>query len=267
MKVSFIGFGNMAKAIAQGFQRKSADQLFASSPSLEKGHVLPGGVLAFKSNLDILDDATITILAVKPAQVTEVMEEIGHKLDPETLLLSIAAGVSISTLARFCRPGQAIVRCMPNLPISVQKGATPLSSNPFVSDLQKQQVERLFAQSSLINWGDEQLLNAYTALSGSGPAYVFLFAEALVNAAMELGIAAEDARVFTVQTLSGAVEILKNNEHTPAELRKKVTSPGGTTAAALQVLQQQQFNEIISQALKAACQHAFTLNLTDTKNR
>jgi len=260
VKISFIGFGNMAKAIARGFQRKTSDQLFASSPSLPAGSTLADGIIAFNDNRKILQDATITILGVKPAKVAEVMQEIGSLLDPETVLLSIVAGVSIQNLASFCRPGQAIVRSMPNLPIEIQQGATPLTTNTFVSDLQKLQVEGLFAQSSLITWCSEDSMNAYTALSGSGPAYVFLFVEALLKGAEALGLSAEEAQQFTVQTMSGSLQFLQTSQQSLQDLRTRVTSPGGTTAAALAIFEQRQFNDIVAEALKAACERAAELD-------
>lgn len=266
MKISFIGFGNMAKAIAQGFQRKTADQIFASSPSLTSGH-LPGGVIAFNDNQAVLQDADIVVLSVKPAQVTEVMAEIGTHLQPQTVLLSIVAGVAIDNLAGYCSPEQAIVRSMPNMPIAVKEGATPLAANSFVSEQQKLQIERLLAQSSLINWCEEELMNAYTALSGSGPAYVFLFVEALIEGAQKLGLPADKAQQFAIQTLTGSAHILKKEAQSAAELRKRVTSPGGTTEAALHVFQQKHFSEIIAQALQAACTRAGELDIMNNTKK
>jgi pyrroline-5-carboxylate reductase len=142
---------------------------------------------------------------------------------------------------------------MPNMPIAVHKGATPLIANQFVSREQQEIVTQLFQSRGLMIWvSNEDDINIFTALSGSGPAYIFLFLEAMIHAAQQLGLQEDLAQAFALQTVSGAVELAKASALTMDELRKKVTSPGGTTAAAIQVFKEQKFEEIVSQAMHAA---------------
>lgn len=251
MKIAFIGFGNMAKAIAQGFHKEENDRLIAASPSLQQD--LSDDIQTTNDNLEAIIDADVIILAVKPKQVVTVMKQIGLHLPDSSLLLSVVAGVTLQTLAAFCKPHQAIVRSMPNIAIEVQKGATPLVANVHTQNSHQQTVERLFAASSLCSWlDDESLMNAFTALSGSGPAYVFLFIESLINGAKALGIEPHLAKVFAMQTISGALAMLDKTDFSPATLRERVTSPHGTTAAALEVLQEQHFSASLMSAMHAA---------------
>jgi pyrroline-5-carboxylate reductase len=146
---------------------------------------------------------------------------------------------------------------MPNIPIAVDQGATPLIANAYVTSKQKRLVTQLFQASGLITWiANENDIDSFTALSGSGPAYVFLFMEAMIKAAQKLGLSKEIARAFTLQTVIGAANLAKNSTIDVSVLRKKVTSPSGTTAAALDILQQQGFDELIFQAMKAACERS-----------
>lgn len=256
MKISFIGFGNMAKAIAHTLCTNSNYQLFAASPSLAKG-INEDGIHTEHDNLAVIHGVDIIFLAVKPAKMETVLTQIRPHLSPKCLLVSIAAGLSLSWLAKHGPTKQAIVRSMPNIPIAVGQGATPLIANDYVTREQKHLIEQLFQASGLITWvSKESDIDSFTALSGSGPAYVFLFMEAMINAAKKLGLNEEIARTFTLQTVLGATNLAKNNALELSALRKKVTSPSGTTAAALDILQQQGFDELIFQAMKAACERA-----------
>ncbi|WP_412754536.1 pyrroline-5-carboxylate reductase [Legionella donaldsonii] len=256
MKISFIGFGNMAQAIARTLRNNRDYQIFAASPSLAKG-INDDGFHTDHDNLAIIKDADVIFLAVKPANLKTVLTQISPHLAPNCLLVSIAAGMSLSWLAQYCPTNQAIVRSMPNIPIAVQEGATPLIANDYVTNKQKYLIEQLFQASGLTTWvTKESDIDSLTALSGSGPAYVFLFMEAMINAAKKLGLDENLAHSFTLQTVLGAAHLAKNNTLELSALRKKVTSPSGTTAAALDILRQQGFEELIFQAMKAACERA-----------
>ncbi|MGQ3892225.1 pyrroline-5-carboxylate reductase [Legionella sp. CNM-4043-24] len=250
--ICFIGYGNMAKSIAKGLRQQPGYRLSASSPSLSQT-VNDEGIHTSPDNDSHLAGADVLVLAVKPARVAEVLAGIKDKIPADCVLLSIAAGISLDSLAGSCRPGQAIVRCMPNIPIAVGKGATPLIANRFVNDAQKHLIDGLFQCSGLSTWIDrESDMNAFTALSGSGPAYVYLFMEAMQSAAEKLGLSSEQAHAFTRQTLSGAVALLEQSAQSPEELRKKVTSPAGTTAAAVAILQQRGLDALLLEAMTAA---------------
>lgn len=254
--ICFIGYGNMAKSIAQGLRHNPSYRLSASSPSLPC-ELDADGVKTHHDNLSHLSQADVVIIAVKPAKMLEVLGEIRDALPGHCVVVSIAAGISLSTLSRGCRTGQAIVRGMPNTPIAIGRGATPLIANAFVSAAQKTLVDSLFQCSGITTWTEcENDMNAFTALSGSGPAYVFLFMEAMASAAQNLGLSAEQARAFTMQTVSGAVALAEQSGLSPEVLRKKVTSPAGTTAAAVAILQQHGLEELLYKAMQAACDRA-----------
>ncbi|ASQ46836.1 pyrroline-5-carboxylate reductase [Legionella clemsonensis] len=259
MKISFIGFGNMAQAIARGLSVNKGYQILAASPSLPSG-VNEEGIITSPSNLEIIRNAEIIILAVKPDKIGEVLQEIGQELPTNSLLISIAAGVKIASLEKYCRKKQAIIRSMPNLAISIAKGATPLIANLSSSSQHKQWAEEIFQSLALIHWtANENDLNCFTALSGSGPAYIFLLMEAMIDAAKKSGLDEEVAQAFTLQTFRGALGLANKNKNI-STLREEVTSPGGTTAAALAVLNNHDFHALIHEAMKAAVKRAEDLS-------
>lgn len=261
MKVSFIGYGNMAKAIAQGLIHNKEYQLFAVSPSLTKG-VNSDGITTNSDIKVTIDQSDIVILAVKPQQIEEVLNQIGLHLPLKCLLISVAAGVSISSLEKYCRKDQAIIRSMPNMAVALGKGATPLSANSKVTPEQRQMAEHLFQYSGIIQWTEvEAEMDIFTALSGSGPAYVFLFMEAMMTAAEKLGLNQKVAKTFTLQTVDGALQLAKHSQLEISELRNQVTSPSGTTAAALTVFKKREFENIILEAMRAALERAKQLGL------
>ena len=252
MKISFAGFGNMAQAIAESLRNNNQWQLFAAAPSLpDKAN--PQGISTHFSNSAIVEQADVVILSVKPDKVRSVLTEIKPKLSRQCVLVSIAAGITLEKLADACPAGQAIVRSMPNTPIAVGKGATALIANSFVSDEQISVVNQLFQCSGITAWvSKENDINAFTALSGSGPAYIFLFLEAMIAAARQLGIQDSVATSFALQTLSGTCALLETTGLSPEHLRNKVTSPAGTTAAAIAILQNNELEALISKAMHAA---------------
>lgn len=255
MNLAFIGYGNMAKAIINGLKLGKSDRLTIASPSQQPA--LEGQCRFHPDNREAIQGADVIVLSVKPGKMTDVLRDIGSACPPQSVVISVAAGITVDWIKSFLPPDQAIVRCMPNTPIAVGQGATPLYANHPLSPHQKKNVEALFKHSSLITWLDnESTLNAFTALSGSGPAYVFLFMEALIEGGRQLGLTDEDARAFTIQTICGAVSLLKASGLSPAALRQQVTSSGGTTDAALTVLNQGQFTELVMEAMKKACDRA-----------
>lgn len=260
MNICFIGYGNMAKAIASTLATNQQLHIFAASPSLSEG-INSEGIHTHYNNTAIIPKADVIIIAVKPDQVAHVLKEIRAFIPASSVLVSIAAGISLGQLNRLCPNNQAIIRCMPNTPIAVNQGASAFIANTYTSTKQIELVNKLFQCAGITVWvNDEQQINAITALSGSGPAYVFLFLESLIKAAEMLGIDHDTAASFAKQTLRGALSLLEKSGESPQELRKKVTSPAGTTAAAIAILQTQKFEHLVYLAMQAAYDKAIELN-------
>ena len=251
MNISFIGFGNMANAIAHGLLGDEKNELRAASPSLPRG-INEQGIKTYSDNLAIVSDADIIILAVKPAQMAAVLSEISPKLPAHCLLISIAAGINLSWFTTYTQT-IAIVRAMPNIAAATGLSATPLMANEFVTPTQIQWAEKIFTRIGLTTWTKKETdIDLFTALSGSGPAYVFRLMEAMIKGASDLGMSADIAKSFTLQTFKGAVSLACENKLTLAELIHTVTSPAGTTAAATEVLTRHGFDQLIHAAIMAA---------------
>ena len=258
MNISFIGFGNMAKAMAKGLLRDKKNILRATAPSLATG-TNENGIRTYSDNLAVIADADIIILAVKPAQVALVFAQISPSLPLHCLVISIATGISLPWFATHS-PGTAVVRAMPNIAAAIGKSATPLIANPLVTSQQKQWTEQIFTCIGLTTWAKkEEDIDTFTALSGSGPAYIFLFMDAMITAAIKLGLPHEIAKSFTLQTVDGALSLATESKLDLVELRKMVTSPAGTTAAAIDVLTEHHFDKLIFTAMKAAHDRARVL--------
>ncbi|WP_028388268.1 pyrroline-5-carboxylate reductase [Legionella fairfieldensis] len=262
MKISFIGFGNLAKILAQSLATDDNYQIYASSPSLSVGKTREG-IITHYDNLEIIADAEIIILAVKPVNMSAVLTQINTKLPENCLIISVAAGLTLAWLAQHCPKEQAIIRSMPNIAIAIGKGATPLFANSSVTPPQKRCAEQIFKRCGIITWATQETeMDVFTALSGSGPAYIFLFLEAMIDAAKHLGLNEEIAKIFALQTMDGALNLAMNSSLELSTLRKKVTSPAGTTAAAIDILQQQGFAQLIFKAMNAATERANQLGLS-----
>ncbi len=258
MNISIIGFGNLAKAISKKIGLHPSVKLRVSAPSLNIG-VTADGIETHSDNLAILPAANVIILAIKPAQMRTVLDEITPAIPKDCLIISLASGIQLAWFAM----NKPIIRAMPNLAAATGQSATPLIANEFVSDAQKKVADDLFKTIGLTTWlTDEQHMDAFTALSGSGPAYVFLFMESMIDAAIELGLSREIATSFTLQTVKGALSLATSQNMSLTELRNRVTSFKGTTAAALDVLMNQDFSTAIHDAMHAAFQRAKELGQT-----
>ncbi len=216
------------------------------------------GVPAVADNLAAIEGAEVVVLAVKPQSVRNVALEIAERLAAtRPLVVSIAAGVREPDIRRWLGYEAALVRCMPNTPALVRSGASALYANPAVSAEQREVAESLLRAVGTIVWVDEEAdLDAVTALSGSGPAYFFAVMEALEAGAVDLGLAPEQARLLTIETAFGAARMALEAGEAPAELRVNVTSPGGTTEAALAVLTERGLADSLRAALAAAHRRA-----------
>jgi len=212
------------------------------------------GISVTTDNRYCAEQADIVILAVKPQVMADVCRDIAPMVqNTRPLMVSIAAGLTSDTLDEWLGGGMPLVRVMPNTPSLVSKGAAGLFANSQVKDKQKKMVQSVFESIGSALWvEDENLLHAVTALSGSGPAYFFLMLEALESAATEAGIEADTARALAIQTMAGAAEMAGRSEHDPAQLKRNVMSPGGTTERAIHTFEDGGLRELVKKAYGAA---------------
>ncbi|TAN00011.1 MAG: pyrroline-5-carboxylate reductase [Rhodanobacteraceae bacterium] len=257
-RIAFIGGGNMARSLigAQRARGVPPASLRVAEPRAEAREILVRefGIPVFEDNAEAAAGASCVVLAVKPQVMRQVCEGLAGPLrSSKPLLISIAAGVRIAQLERLLGAERAIVRCMPNTPALVGAGAAGLCANSKVDAEQRALAESLLDAAGIVRWiDDEAQMDTVTALSGSGPAYFFLLVEAMEDAAVRLGLPRETARALAAQTCLGAGHMLADGNETAAELRKHVTSPNGTTAAALDAFEQGGFRELVEHALAAA---------------
>jgi pyrroline-5-carboxylate reductase len=260
--IGFIGAGNMASAIVGGMlaERFQPTQIWASAPDDRQlqGMSKRFGINITTDNRHCATQADVLILAVKPQVMHDVCRDI-HSVVQNTrpLIVSIAAGLDSQTLESWLGGGLPVVRCMPNTPALVGQGASALFATPAVTEAQRQLAESIFASVGLAVWLDEEeQMHAVTALSGSGPAYCFLFLEALEDAARQAGIAAPIARQLAIQTLAGAATMARDSGEEPGQLKRNVMSPGGTTEKAIETFEAGQFPELVAKAYEAARQRS-----------
>jgi pyrroline-5-carboxylate reductase len=257
-KIGFIGGGNMASSLIKGLiaSGHAQNQLWVSDSNQETLHFLAENlnVNVSDNNADVVNEVDVVVLAVKPQVLREVAEQIANiTRNRKLLVVSIAAGISQDSLAEWLGAGVAVVRCMPNTPALVRTGATALHANVNVSDEQKDLAENILRSVGISLWVDhESELDAVTAVSGSGPAYYFLLMEAMEKAALELGLDECTARLLIQQTALGAAKIALESDETPGQLRRRVTSPGGTTQQAIETFEEGAFSQLVSKALHAA---------------
>jgi len=259
--ITFIGPGVMAEALIAGILREElapAADLRVSGPRPRRGEFLNQayGVAGFSDNVAAVEGADVVVLSIKPQSLEAVLRDLSGKIEPEALVLSIIAGAPIKKLTRGLKH-TSIVRSMPNTPAQIGQGVTVWTAAPDVSDSQRDFARRILAALGReIFMEDEKYLDMATALSGTGPAYVFMFMEAMVDAGVHLGFPRRIAEALVIETVRGSVDYyLGTAESKPthlAGLRNDVTSPGGTTAAALYFLEKAGFRTAISRAIWAA---------------
>ena len=260
--LSFIGGGNMAGSLIAGLiaddwnpgsirvsdtdprQLERLAQRFPIETSSDNAHVVAG--------------ADVVVLAVKPQVMEGVASALASNISRvQPLVISIAAGIPETALRQWLGDKTAIVRCMPNTPAMVQSGATAMYANPFVTDEQRSIAESILRAVGIVIWvDDEAMMDAVTALSGSGPAYIFLFIEALQSAGQELGLAKETAYLLALQTVFGAAKMALESQEDATTLRQRVTSPGGTTERAINTFHEGGFEKLVSKALYAAAERS-----------
>jgi pyrroline-5-carboxylate reductase len=256
MKICFIGGGNMATALIGGLIGKGFDaaqisvvEINADSRAkLQKDFA----VHAVETIMEGVQGSDCIVLAVKPQQLREVAQQLAPLLGKQQLLISIAAGIRVKDLARWVN-SQSVVRAMPNTPALIQSGMTGLYALPAVSAAQREQAQSILTAVGEVLWvQDESMLDAVTAISGSGPAYVFYFIEAMQQAALEQGLNAGQARQLSLATFLGASKLAACSEDDAGVLRAKVTSKNGTTERALMSMATNRVAQHIAEAAQAA---------------
>ncbi|KAA0978290.1 pyrroline-5-carboxylate reductase [Pseudomonas sp. ANT_H12B] len=255
-RIAFIGAGNMAASLIGGLRAKGLDaaQIRASDPGAETRASVNAehGIEVFADNADAIQGADVIVLAVKPQAMKAVCEAIRPNLKPNQLVVSIAAGITCASMNNWLG-AQPIVRCMPNTPALLRQGVSGLFATAEVSTEQRHQAEELLSAVGIALWlTEEQQLDAVTAVSGSGPAYFFLLIEAMTAAGVKLGLPADIAAQLTLQTALGSAHMAVSSDVDAAELRRRVTSPAGTTEAAIKSFQAGGFEALVEKALGAA---------------
>ncbi len=267
-RITFIGCGNMGRSLIGGLIANglSVNSITGTDVNAEQRQTTASqfNIEVLEDNQQAIKDADVVVLAVKPQSMQETLQAIKADLVQEKpLLISIAAGIQLSDLGKWAGDELAIVRTMPNTPALIQSGATALCANQFTSDAQRDLAEAIMRSVGLALWlDDETLMDAVTALSGSGPAYYFLIMEVMEKAATQLGLSQEHARLLTLQTAFGAAKMALESNHDTETLRKQVTSPGGTTEQALNVLMNGGIEDLFKDALKAAQKRSAELAAT-----
>jgi pyrroline-5-carboxylate reductase len=267
--VAFIGGGNMANALvsgmlAQGCPAEKVHVIEVAEVLREQWRARSVSVSAAPDTL--LSQRQVWIFAVKPQQMRDVVLQCRAWLQPNTLVISIAAGISIDSLGKWlgedAKPFGNVVRCMPNTPALVGAGVTGMSAPATTSAADRERATALLSTVGEVVWVDnDKAIDAVTALSGSGPAYVFLFLESLIKGGLALGLSEQQARDLALSTLAGATKLAQQSAEAPSVLRERVTSKGGTTAAALDVFAQQAFGQTVVQAMAAADRRAAELSI------
>ncbi len=261
MKIAFIGGGAMGEAMLSAVLNKGLsmpEAIWVSDIKEERRQHLKQkyGVTVTEDNREATDKSDIIVLAIKPQNLAEVMPEISGHLKSTQLILSIIAGARINTLCQGLNH-RHVVRVMPNTPVQIGEGISVWTATTEVTKPQKEWTSSILgAMGKEIYVDDEKYLDMATAVSGSGPAYFFLFVESLIESAVKIGLSPDVAEELVLQTMLGSSQLLKKSDKSPAELRRMVTSPGGTTAAAMLQFEKGSFSNLVQQAVTAAYNRA-----------
>ncbi len=265
--LAVLGAGMMGGALARGLvgceaMAPASIRLFdthgAKAAALAAS--LGDGARAAASAEEAVAGADIVLLAVKPPMVAGVLTELSPALRPGQLVLSIAAGIRLATMEGLLPDGTPVIRTMPNTPCLVGHGATAISQGRHATDAHLSLVQSLFAAVGVSVVVPERLLDAVTGLSGSGPAYVYLIIEALADGGVKEGLTRDTARLLAAQTVSGAAQMVLSSDEHPAQLKDNVTTPGGTTIAALHVLERAGIRTALIDAVEASARRSRELS-------
>ena len=258
--IGFIGGGNMAEAIIKGLLAGGlpAASILVAEPDASRRTYLSGtyGVATFDENQDMVQRADIVVLAIKPQVAASVLTGLEPVISPDALIISIMAGISTDFIEKTLVTGVRVVRVMPNTPALIQAAASAICPGRKATREDLEISREIFSLVGSVAAVPEKLMDAVTGLSGSGPAYVFAFIEALADAGVKNGLPRDIAAQLAVQTVVGAARMAAETGEHPALLREKVTSPGGTTIAALHTLEKGGFRGLIMDAVDSACRRS-----------
>ena len=259
--IGFIGAGNMAEALIRGLVRGghiAPDRIAASAPRKERLDELKReyGIDVTTNNREVVQRCGLVVLSVKPQILDKVVREVGDHIKPDTLIVSIAAGVDTGALEETLPDGMHVVRAMPNTPALVGAGATAISAGKHASEADMAVARALFDAVGITVELDESHLDAVTGLSGSGPAYIFLILEALADAGVKVGLSRRNAQRLAAQTVMGSAKLLLETDEHPGRLKDMVTSPGGTAIAGLHTLEEGGLRTTLINAVETATKRA-----------
>ncbi len=258
-KIGFIGAGNMATAIINGIllnKTADAENIFIYDLDTNKMQLMSDkGINTVNKSVEVVEKSDIIILAVKPQNYEEVLLSIKSGATEKKVFVSIAAGISTDYVKSVLEVNCPMVRVMPNTPLLLGKGATAMSRSN-ISDEDFEYVYKIFATSGIVEELPESQMNSVIAVNGSSPAYIYLFAKAMVDYAKEVGIDSDKALRLAAKTLEGSAEMLINSGDTPDILIKKVSSPGGTTIAALNTMSDMKFYEAVLEGMRSCTKRA-----------
>lgn len=263
VKTALIGGGVMGEAIARSLLRSGTPKelLTIAEPNADRKPVFDSlGVKFTSHNLEAARGAEVIVLSIKPQTMRHVLGEFPGEVAPRALIFSIMAGVPIGSMAKYLGDHQPIVRVMPNTPAQIGEGISGWTCTPSASDEQRKQAEAiLLAMGDHVFFEDEHYLDMVTALSGTGPAYVFLFMEAMIDAGVHMGFPRAVAEKLVIHTIKGSADYAIQSKLHAAQLRNQVTSPGGTTAAALYQLEKGGLRTVMSRGIWAAYERSVEL--------
>jgi pyrroline-5-carboxylate reductase len=263
--ITFIGGGVMCEAMVNSLTKGlgvAPDLITIAEPVAERRELMAKryGIRLMASNVEAAQNAAVLVLSIKPQMMGAVLNELRGAVPASTLVISIAAGVPIRAIAGVFGERHPIVRVMPNTPAQIGQGISAWTSTPAVSETQRDQARQILSSmGEEIYMDDDHYLDMATALSGTGPAYVFLFMESMIDAGVHLGFSRAVSERLVMQTMKGSVEYAMQSKRHVAELRNQVTSPGGTTAAALYFMEKGGLRTIISRAIWAAYERCVQL--------
>lgn len=255
MKLGIIGCGKMGRALIGGILKAGIFQankvmVYDAWPEAVSSAVNELGIKEAKNNAEVIDASDVVLLCVKPQCFPEMYSELGS--GKNRLLISIAAGVLIDTIEKGINKQHRVIRVMPNTPALVGRGASAYAIGSDATEADAELTEKLLASIGYVCRVEEKELDAVTALSGSGPAYIFLMIESLIAAGIEQGLTPEIARNLAIETVAGAAELVSQTGESPSTLRENVTSPKGTTFAALESFRADGFSDMVKRAMQAA---------------
>ncbi len=255
LRIGIIGAGNMGSALAKGLAKHSVPEnisLFDTDEDKARLLSVELKITLSESAKKLVDISDIIVLAVKPDRIIPVLDNIQNSIRPDILIVSIAAGISIDAMVRVTGPSVKIVRAMPNTPALIGEGVTAISGSGSVSDSDMATVSGIFDCVGITVQVPEKLMDAVTAVSGSGPAYVFTFIQAMADGGVKMGLPRDKALILAAQTVLGSAKLVLETSESPITLRGNVTSPGGTTIDAVHVLERAGFSGIVIDAVEKA---------------